>query len=322
MNLKRGQRRVELLGAAQDREAFLQVVQGLRGGLAARKLGEHALKVGHGFFRLLQVGVGHAALLQGLRHQRAVGPVVEQAREARGGRLVLAGLKRKLRLLKHGLLGVARGRVGFEQRGQRGVGLVAAAHQAQGAALLEVGVVLVGGVGRYHLVVEREGLRVAFGHVIGVGQAQGGIVVVGVGGLRVGIAQKSLKLGPGALVLLGVVVGVPQPVAGFLLKIGFLGAHAALPGRTSRRHVGRDGLGVLLAHAVNLAPQHLRGGPQAVVGRELQRLIQQRQSGRIVAVVIEDGGLRVGHPLVGGVQLVATVIEPFEVSQRLRVISR
>ena len=216
-------------------------------------------------------------------------------------------------MLEHGVLGVAGVGAGFEQRGQGAGGLVAAAHQAQGAAFLEVGVVLIGGVGRYHLVVEREGLRVAFGHVVGIGQAQGGIVVVRVRGLGVGVAQKGLELRPGPVVLLGVVVGIAQAVAGFLLKISFFGAHTALPGRAGGRHVGRDGIGVLLAHAVNLAAQHLRRGAQRVVGRVFQRLIEQWQGRAVVAIVIERGGLRIRDPLVGGVQLGAPVINPFEV---------
>jgi len=105
-----------------------------------------------------------------------------------------------------------------------------------------------------------------------------------------------------------------------LLKIGLFGAHAALPGGAGRRRVRRNGIGVLLAHAVNLSAQDLRGRPQRVVGRVFQGLIQQRQRGRVIAVIIQGRGLRIGHALVGSVQLGAAVVDAFEVSQRLRVV--
>ena len=119
---------------------------------------------------LLQVGVSHAALLQGLRNERAIGPVVNKPCETSSGGLVLAGLKRELRLLENSILGVARVGTGFEQRSQRDISFVAAAHQAQGAAFLVVSVIFVGSVGCNHLIVKREGLRVTFGHVISISQ--------------------------------------------------------------------------------------------------------------------------------------------------------
>ena len=276
------------------------------------------LEIGHGFGVLVQVGVGYAALLQGQRHQRAGGPVGNEAAEAVGGGLVVAGLKGELGLLEHGFLGVARVGADFEQRGQGFGGLVAAAQQAQGATFLVVGVVLVGGVGDDDFLVQIQGLRVAFGQVVGVGQAQGGVVVVGGGGL--GGFHKRLELRPGAGVLLGVVVGVAQAVAGLLHVVGLALADAALAGAAGGRGVGGNGLGVLLADAVNLAAQHLGGGPQPVIRRKFQRLIEQRQGLGVLAVVVERGGLRVGHALVGGVEAGAALVEVFEVGQGLGVV--
>ena len=178
LNLERSQSSIKFFGPAQRRQAFLQAINGLRGGIAAREFGEHPLEIDHGFFLLLQVGVGHATLLQRLRDQGTVGPVTNKTRELNSSRFILTRLKRELRLLEHGIFGVARVRIDFQQRGQRITGFVAAAHCAQRAPLLVVSIILIGGISRYYLIVEREGLRVAFDHIVGIGQAQGGVIVI------------------------------------------------------------------------------------------------------------------------------------------------